>query len=84
MPKRLKYVLIVVGLFFFSFVIADSMGVFSKLPYTEVPHGNHTHYVPHDRDANVPIDRFPTQRPATDERIMPDGRVVKADVTGSE
>jgi hypothetical protein len=79
MRKRIRQIVLLITLVFFGFVVASSLGVFSTLPYTEVPHGNHTHYVPKDRDPNVPIDRFPTQRPRENERITPDGRIVPMD-----
>lgn len=72
---RFKVLLIIAALFF-GFVIADALGVFDSKPYTEVPHGNHTHYVPKDRDPDAPLDAFPTTPPGPNERILPDGRVV--------
>jgi hypothetical protein len=45
--------------------------------YVAVPHGDHSHYVPRDRDPNVSISDFPTSPPGPNERIMPDGRVVQ-------
>ena len=50
---------------------------YSEKGYMEVPHGNHVHYVPEDRDPNVDISGFPTRPPGPDERITPDGRIVK-------
>lgn len=52
------------------------MNPFGDKDYAEIPHGNHTHYVPKDRDHDVPLSRFPTEPPAENERILPDGRVV--------
>ncbi len=45
--------------------------------YVEIPHGNHVHYVPADRNPNVSISSFPTSPPGPDERILPNGQVVK-------
>jgi hypothetical protein len=50
-------------------------------PYDErgimtVPHGDHNHYVPQDRDPDVSISNFPVVYPGPGERIMPDGRIV--------
>lgn len=45
-------------------------------PYEEVPHGDHVHYVPKDRNEEVPIGQFPVQPPAEGERITPDGDIV--------
>lgn len=44
--------------------------------YMEINHGDHTHYVPEDRDPNVTISSFPTTRPGPNERILPNGQVV--------
>lgn len=45
-------------------------------PYEEVPHGSHVHYVPKDRNEQVPIGQFPTRQPNQGERITPDGKIV--------
>lgn len=52
------------------------MNPFGDKDYAEIPHGNHVHYVPKDRDHDVPLSRFPTEPPAENERILPDGRVI--------
>ena len=57
--------------------LIDSLGVFDKKHYFEVPHGSHTHYVAKDRDPNVPIGQFPTRRPGPGERITAQGQVVR-------
>lgn len=44
--------------------------------YMEISHGDHTHYVPRDRDPNVTISNFPTSPPGPNERILPNGQVV--------
>ncbi|MEZ4701506.1 MAG: hypothetical protein R2834_14305 [Rhodothermales bacterium] len=45
--------------------------------YVEISHGNHVHYVPEDRNPNVSISNFPSRPPAPDERILPNGQIVK-------
>ncbi|SHK31918.1 hypothetical protein [Rhodothermus profundi] len=70
---------LILGLVMLAFVllaVADALDLFGRRPYYEVPHGNHTHYVPRDRDPDVPIERFPTRPPERCERIAPDGRLV--------
>lgn len=79
MRKRLRWIVLSIALLFFLFVIVDSMGIFHSLPYYEVPHGNHTHYVPKDRDKNVSIGQFPTRPPGEGERITPRGEIVPVD-----
>ena len=36
--------------------------------YTEVPHGNHSHFVPKNRDPDVEIGKFPSTRPGPGQR----------------
>lgn len=73
----LKWIVFVVGLLFFLAVLREAFDPFGDDPYLEISHGDHVHYVPRDRDPNVPMSRFPTTAPAADERITPDGRIVK-------
>ncbi len=75
--RALKWLLIIIALLFFLSVLREAFDPFGDNPYLEISHGDHVHYVPEDRDPNVPIGRFPTSEPAADERITPDGRIVK-------
>lgn len=74
--KWFKVAIAVIALLFFAFVLADSMGLFRSAPYTAVPHGDHVHYVPNDRDPDVPLGQFPTIEPEPGEIITPEGDVV--------
>ena len=71
-----RRILIAVAAVFFAFVMYQVLNPFPDQPYMEISHGNHVHYVPKDRDPDVPMNRFPTQPPGPNERILPDGRVV--------
>jgi hypothetical protein len=66
---------------FFTAIVAAALytvvNPFPDQPYIEIPHGDHVHYVPKDRDERVPLSDFPTEEPGPNERIMPDGRVVR-------
>ena len=73
-----RWVALVAGLIFFAFVFQRVLDPYGDAPYVEISHGNHVHYVPEDRDPDVPVGQFPTQPPAPGQRIMPDGRVVEA------
>ncbi|HET6568410.1 MAG TPA: hypothetical protein VFG50_10635 [Rhodothermales bacterium] len=73
--KRSRIILIAVAVFFLV-VIMDALGVFDTKPYMEVPHGNHTHYVPRNADPDVPLDDFPMTPPGPNERITPEGKIV--------
>lgn len=75
--RILKWIVFVVAILFFFGVLREAFDPFGDKPYAEIPHGDHVHYVPKDRDPNVPMGRFPTTKPGPDERITPDGRIVK-------
>jgi hypothetical protein len=60
-------------------VMREVLDPYDDRGYMAVPHGDHTHYVPRDWDRSVPMSSFPVIYPAPDERILPDGRVVRAD-----
>lgn len=77
MRKRLRWIVLAIAGLFFLFVIVDSAGIFHSLPYYEVPHGNHSHYVPIDRDKRVSVGSFPTRPPGPNERITPTGEIVQ-------
>ena len=57
--------------------LLESIGTFDTKHYYEVPHGSHTHYVAKDKDPNVSVSQFPTRPPGPDERITPQGQIVK-------
>lgn len=82
--RYFKWAALIIGLIFFASILREAMDPFGDKPYIEISHGDHSHYVPRDRDPNVPMGRFPTAEPAADERITPDGRVVKKDGSRSD
>ena len=47
----------------------------SKL--NKIEHGDHYHYVPENRNKDVPVGRFPTEPPGPGEYITPSGEVVE-------
>jgi hypothetical protein len=59
-----------------GFLLMDALHVFDDADYFEIPHGSHSHYVPRDRDPNVPLENFPSTPPRPNEKIMPNGEVV--------
>jgi len=71
-----RWVLGGVVVLFLYFLLADVLDPFGENEYIAVPHGDHVHYVPHDRDPAVPLSAFPRQAPEPGEQILPDGRVV--------
>ena len=74
--NRWFYIFLTVILIVAGFAMADSLGWLSNKPYKAVPHGTHNHYVPLDRDPDVPLGEFPTQPPGPNQKITPDGRIV--------
>lgn len=71
-----KWVAGVVLLLFFAALFREVLYPYRNERFGEIPHGDHVHYVPKDRNPDVPVNRFPTQKPDKDERITPDGNVV--------
>ncbi len=61
------------------FAMSEVIDPFGDEPYIAIPHGDHVHYVPEDRNPNVPLSSFPTQKPGPNERITPTGQVVPID-----
>ena len=75
--KRIfKWVAFIAALLFFFAVVRQAVDPYGDQPYVEITHGDHTHYVPKERDPNVPVGKFPTRAPGPDERITPEGRIV--------
>ncbi len=74
---RIRVVLFLILGVVLAFALLDSLGLFDRRHYFEVPHGSHTHYVAKDRDPNVPIGQFPTRPPGPGERITPQGTIVR-------
>lgn len=71
-----RWVVFALAAVVFVFVMRAVLFPYPDQPYQEVPHGDHVHYVPKDRDRNVPISNYPTVRPGPDEVILPGGEVV--------
>lgn len=77
MKRRKQRILISIAIFLLlSLALASSLGFFDEKAYTAVPHGNHTHYVPKDRNPDVPLHNFPQQAPPPGMKIAPDGQIV--------
>jgi hypothetical protein len=74
--KRRRWILVGIAAFFLLFALVNAIDPFGDKGYVGISHGDHTHYVPEDRDPNVSISNFPSEPPGPNERILPDGRVV--------
>ncbi len=74
---RKRIMLILVALFFSYIFFTEVLDPWGDKPYMEVPHGDHTHYLPHGVDLDeVNVSAFPTSPPGPNEEITPDGRIV--------
>lgn len=76
MKIRIRTILLTILGLFLAFVALDSMGIFDNRPYFEVPHGNHTHYVPKQCDPALPVSQSPTTEPGPDQMVDCQGRIV--------
>ena len=74
--KRRRRVLLGIAGFFLFLALLSALDPFGDKGYVGISHGDHTHYVPEDRDPDVSISNFPGTPPGPNERILPDGRVV--------
>lgn len=77
--NKWKYLFIAVVIALAGLALADALGYFNPKSYTAVSHGSHSHYVPDDRDPNVPINDFPQEEPGPGEKISPTGQIVPDD-----
>lgn len=75
MKRKLTFILVIGTVL--AIALADALDLFTEKPYLMIPHGNHNHYVPHDRDESIPVHNFPMEAPKEDEIITPDGRIIK-------
>ena len=73
---RARTVIFAIIVAFLAFVLVDSMGVFDDRGYFEVPHGNHTHYVPKDCEPVLSVGNSPTQPPGPGMTVNCNGQIV--------
>lgn len=74
--KVMRWALVAIAVFLFGLLMREVLYPFRGRPYMEISHGDHTHYVPEDRNETVPVSSFPTRPPDRGERITPDGDIV--------
>lgn len=78
-----KWVAGAVLLVFFGVLMREVINPYRNQRFEKVPHGSHVHYAPKDKNPDVPISQFPTQKPDENEDITPDGRVVPKRQSGT-
>ena len=76
MRRKLRWLLVAFAGVLLVLVMQQVLNPFGNREYAEIPHGNHSHFVPKDRNPDVPLSNFPTRPPGPTERITPDGRIV--------
>ncbi len=76
MPGKTRYWLLALLGLFLLFVLMDSLSAFNSDPWMEVPHGNHSHYVPKDCEPPLPVSDAPTQRPEPGQTVDCMGNIV--------
>ena len=74
--RRRRWIALGIAGFFLLLALLSALDPFGDKGYVGISHGDHTHYVPEDRDPDVSISNFPSEPPGPNERILPDGRVV--------
>lgn len=75
-PAWVKYFIVIGIAAVLLLSLISALGMFDDDLYTAVPHGNHVHYVPKDRDPSVPLHNFPQELPPPGMKIASDGSIV--------
>lgn len=75
-PRARRWIALAIAAVIIGWALYNAIEPYDERGYVAIPHGDHVHWVPRDRDPNVPIGQFPTVEPAPDQRLMPDGTVV--------
>lgn len=70
-PRALVGLVLVVVVGYF--VLRTVLNPYGDGDIVEVPHGNHSHFVPRDRNPDASISNFPTSRPGPDQCVTRDG-----------
>ena len=67
--RQFKRILYIVAAVFAAIVLVDALDLFSNKNWSEIPHGNHSHYSPHNRDENVSVSDCPQRPPGENEML---------------
>lgn len=82
--RRLNIVLALIAIAFVSVVLVDALDLLSDQTWSEVPHGNHSHFVPNDRDDGVSISDCPQRPPSSQEILSSQCQLIQVVSDGSE
>lgn len=72
----LRWVAHVLCVVLFRLLMRSVLYPYPNQSYAEIAHGDHMHYVPKDRNDNVPVSNFPKREPEPNEPITPDGHII--------
>ncbi len=75
--KKARWILAGLVLLLGGVALFDALKMPDDGPYRKIPHGDHVHYMPKDRNPEAHLDAFPTKLPPPGFVIDRDGNVVK-------
>ncbi|MGA7303938.1 MAG: hypothetical protein WBW88_03650 [Rhodothermales bacterium] len=67
--RQLKIFLAVFAVIFVAVVLSDALDLFTNKDWSEIPHGNHSHFVPNHRDEGVSASDCPQRPPGKNEML---------------
>lgn len=67
--RQFRLILSALAIVFVAVVLIDALDLFSNKNWSEIPHGNHSHFVPNHRDEGVTASDCPQRPPAKDEML---------------
>jgi hypothetical protein len=66
---KLRKVLLTIAAIGAIIVIVDALDLFDDKYWSEISHGNHSHFVPYNKDEGVSVSNCPQHPPAANELI---------------
>jgi hypothetical protein len=82
--RRFKLILAVFAIVIVSIALIDALDLFSNKNWSEIPHGNHSHFVPNHRDEGVSASDCPQRPPAENEMLSGQCQLIElVDVNGT-
>ena len=67
--RNLRRIVYGVAIVFATIVLVDALDLFDDKTWTEISHGNHSHFIPYDKDDDVSVSNCPQHPPAANELI---------------
>jgi hypothetical protein len=82
--RQFKVFLSAFAVVFVAVVLIDALDLFSDQDWGEIPHGNHSHYVPLKRDEGVSASDCPQRPPGENEMLSGQCQMIElVDVDGT-